>query len=95
MQNACKQASAMAASIQIRNVPDELHRTLKARAAMAGMSLSDYLMDYMRRLASRPTPQEMRERLSRREPVRVSEPAADVLRRERDGTGPEDEPHRT
>jgi plasmid stability protein len=84
----------MAANIQIRNVPDELHRTLKARAAMAGMSLSDYLMDYMRRLASRPTPEEMRERLTGREPVRVTEPAADLLRRERDGAGPAGERHR-
>jgi antitoxin FitA len=78
----------MATNIQLRNVPDELHRTLKARAALAGMSLSDYLIDYVRRLAERPTPDEMRERLARREPVRVSEPAADVLRRERDGTEP-------
>lgn len=75
----------MATNIQLRNVPDELHRTLKARAALAGMSLSDYLIEYVRRLAERPTPEEMRERLARREPVRVGEPAADVLRRERDG----------
>jgi hypothetical protein len=95
MQNACKQANAMAANIQIRNVPDELHRIMKARAAMAGMSLSDYLIDHIRRLASRPTPEEMRERLSRREPVQVSEPAADILRRERDGEGPEHERRRT
>ena len=95
MQIACNQANAMAANIQIRNVPDDLHRTLKARAAMAGMSLSDYLIDHMRRLASRPTPEEMRERLSRREPVQVSEPAAEVLRRERDGEGPEGERRRT
>jgi len=81
----------MTTNIQIRNVPDELHRTLKARAAMAGMSLSDYLMDYMRRLADRPTPEEMRARLARREPVRVSEPASQLLRRERDDEGPDDE----
>ena len=81
-------SNTMATNIQLRNVPDELHRTLKARAALAGMSLSDYLIDYVRRLAERPTPEEMRERLARREPVRVSEPAAEVLRRERDGTDP-------
>lgn len=85
----------MGANIQIRNVPDELHRTLKARAAMAGMSLSDYLIDHLRRLASRPTPEDMRERLGQREPVRVSEPAADVLRRERDDEGPGGERRRT
>jgi plasmid stability protein len=37
--------------IQIRNVPEELHRTLKARAALAGMSLSDYLLHECRKLA--------------------------------------------
>ncbi|MCG6940558.1 MAG: hypothetical protein LJE69_04845 [Thiohalocapsa sp.] len=79
----------MPTNIQLRNVPDELHRTLKARAALAGMSLSDYLIEYVRRLAERPTPDEMRERLSRREPVHVSEPAAAVLRRERDGAEPD------
>lgn len=95
MQIACDWANAMPSNIQIRNVPDELHRTLKARAAMAGMSLSDYLIDYIRRLAQRPTPEEMRERLSRREPVQVSESAADVLRRERNGEGPKGERRRT
>jgi plasmid stability protein len=74
----------MATNIQLRNVPDELHRTLKARAALAGMSLSDYLIAYVRRLAERPSPQEMRERLARRDPVAVSEPAAEILRRARD-----------
>jgi antitoxin FitA len=34
----------MSKMIQIRNVPDELHRTLKVRAAQAGMTLSDYLL---------------------------------------------------
>lgn len=73
----------MSKNIQLRNVPDDLHRTLKARAALAGLSLSDYLLDHARRLANRPTLEEMCERLARREPVRVSEPAADILRRER------------
>jgi plasmid stability protein len=44
----------MSHSIQIRNVPDEVHRTLRARAASAGMSLSDYLLEDIRRLAERP-----------------------------------------
>jgi hypothetical protein len=41
--------------IQLRNVPDALHRTLKARAAMTGMSLSDYLLAEIREIAERPT----------------------------------------
>jgi plasmid stability protein len=44
----------MAHSIQIRNVPDEIHRTLRARAAAAGLSLSDYLLADITRLAERP-----------------------------------------
>ena len=57
--------------IQLRNVPDALHRTLKARAAMAGMSLSDYLLAEIREIAERPTLAEFREQLHRREPVGV------------------------
>ena len=45
----------MSKMIQIRNVPDALHRRLKARAAEAGMSLSDYLLAELRRSAERPT----------------------------------------
>ena len=45
----------MAKMIQLRNVPDALHRTLKARAALAGMSLSDFLVREIRKSAERPT----------------------------------------
>lgn len=44
----------MSRSIQIRNVPDDVHRTLRARAAAAGLSLSDYLLEDITRLAERP-----------------------------------------
>ena len=54
--------------IQIRNVPDALHRKLKSRAALAGMSLSDYLLQQIREVAERPTIEEMRARLERRSP---------------------------
>jgi plasmid stability protein len=50
----------MAKMIQVRNVPDTLHRVLKARAAMNGMSLSDYLLSEMREIAERPTWAELR-----------------------------------
>jgi len=53
----------MSKIIQLRNVPDALHRTLKARAALAGMSLSDYLLAEIRQIAERPTLAELRERL--------------------------------
>jgi plasmid stability protein len=70
--------------IQLRNVPDSLHRTLKARAAIAGMSLSDYLLAEIRWLADRPTIAELRERLRRRTKLAVPVSAAHALRRERE-----------
>ncbi len=70
--------------IQLRNVPEGLHRTLKARAALAGMSLSDYLVTEIRRVAERPTIAELRERLERRTRVNSRVSAADAVREERD-----------
>jgi plasmid stability protein len=70
--------------IQIRNVPEGLHRRLKARAAIAGMSLSDYLLSEIRRVAERPTIEELRARLERRPGVTPSVPPAAAVRAERD-----------
>jgi len=70
--------------IQMRNVPDELHRTLKSRAALEGKSLSDYLVAEISLLAERPSPAELRRRLSGRTRVRVSRSPAELLREERD-----------
>ena len=70
--------------IQIRNVPDALHRKLKSRAALAGMSLSDYLLQQIREVAARPTLEEMRARLARRSPVSVSVYPVRAVRAERD-----------
>ena len=80
----CEHTGHMAKMIQVRNVPDTVHRTLKARAAMAGMSLSDFLLAEIRQLAERPTMEEMRERLHRREPLRLKLSAAQAVREERD-----------
>ena len=73
----------MAKMIQLRNVPDALHRGLKARAAMAGMSLSDYLLAEIKEIADRPTLAQLRERLHTRKPVSVSIDTARLLREER------------
>ncbi len=70
--------------IQIRNVPDALHKKLKARAAMAGLSLSDYLLKEIRSLAERPTLEEMLERLATRKPVVTKMSSAEMIRSERD-----------
>ena len=74
----------MSKMIQLRNVPDALHRSLKARAAMAGMSLSDYLLSEIREIAARPTLAEFRERLRTREPVTVPIDTAHLVREERE-----------
>lgn len=74
----------MATMIQIRNVPDDLHRKLKSRAALAGMSLSEYLLGQVRQVAERPTLEEMRARLQSLPEVNVSVSPAEVIRAERD-----------
>ena len=74
----------MSVMIQIRNVPEALHRRLKSRAALAGMSLSDYLLDEIRRVAERPTLDELRARLRSRTELTPSVSPADAVRAERD-----------
>jgi len=70
--------------IQLRNVPDALHRSLKARAAMAGMSLSDYLLAEITEIAERPTLAELRDRLHTRKPVTLPLDTARLVREERE-----------
>ena len=70
--------------IQIRNVPEPLHRKLKARAAMAGTSLSAYLLEQITAQASVPTPQELTARLERLEPITPREDVVEALQRARD-----------
>lgn len=74
----------MSKMIQLRNVPDSLHRTLKARAAMAGMSLSDYLLAEIKEMAERPTLEELRARLQQRRPVTAELDTARMVREERE-----------
>jgi antitoxin FitA len=75
----------MSKMIQVRNVPDALHRGLKSRAAMAGMSLSDYLLSEIKEIAEKPTLAEMREHLHQRKPLMARFDAARLVRQERDG----------
>jgi plasmid stability protein len=70
--------------IQIRNVPEALHRKLKSRAALAGMSLSDYLLSEIRQVSERPTMDELRARLRSRSETAPSTPPAEMVRAERD-----------
>ena len=71
--------------IQLRHVPDDLHRKLKARASLEGLSLSDYLLQEIRRLAERPTLAELRARIAQRPPVAIRVPPSKVVRAEREG----------
>jgi len=63
--------------IQIRDVPDDVHRTLKARAAARGTSLSDYVLREIMRVARTPTPEELDERIRARGRAGVS--SRDIL----------------
>lgn len=69
--------------LQVRNVPDEIHRILKARAALAGMSLSEYVLRELRRTAEKPTMEELRRRIESRRPVTPRVAPADLLAEER------------
>src|SRR5881396_1140534 len=75
---------AMPKMIQLRHVPDHLHRTLKARAALVGLPLSDYLLQEVRRVAERPTLAELQQRLTHRTPVVSRVPPARAVRAERE-----------
>lgn len=74
----------MSVVLQVRNVPDALHRKLKARAAAAGKTLSDFVLEELRRVAETPTREEILERLRSRAPVRLPTPASRLVREERD-----------
>jgi hypothetical protein len=71
--------------IQFRRVPDDLHRKLKARAALEGLSLSDYILQEVRRAAERPTLSELRHRLVQRTAIIPRVPPAKAVRAEREG----------
>jgi plasmid stability protein len=70
--------------VQLRNVPDDVHRRLKARAAMEGQSLSEYALGELRRALDRPTRRELIERVQARERAVVAEGSVNAVRAERD-----------
>jgi antitoxin FitA len=84
MRSTCSYAFRMGGMVQIRNVSEALHRKLKSRAALAGMSLSDYLLSEIRQVAERPTVDELRARLKSRTEIAPSVPPAEAVRAERD-----------
>ncbi len=74
----------MSKMIQIRNVPDAVHRRLKARAASAGLSLSEYLLREVTRSAEAPSDEELWERLRNRRAVEPSSSVSRMVRETRD-----------
>jgi plasmid stability protein len=84
MQSTCEHARHMSKMVQIRNVPEALHRKLKSRAAVSGQTLSDFLRAELERLAARPTRDEMLARIHSRKRVTLKTPAAVVIRDERE-----------
>jgi hypothetical protein len=73
----------MSKMIQIRNVPDDIHRTLKAKAAQRGMTLSDYLLQMAERESKRLSWEEIDERLRKHRRASLGTGAADVIREAR------------
>jgi antitoxin FitA len=84
MCSTCKYVQNMPKMIQVRNVPDSVHRKLKSRAALEGISLSDYVLREMKHVAERPTMQELAKRIASRTPVKYKISPAEIIREERD-----------
>lgn len=80
----CRDHFHMSKMIQLRHVPDALHRRLKARAAIEGLTLSDFLIREARKIAERPTMEEIRNRLAGQASVRPKISPTQTLREERD-----------
>ncbi len=74
----------MSSMIQIRNVPEEVHRALKARAALAGKSMSEMILEELQAMLALPSERELRERLEQAEPFAMKKSSAGLIRRERD-----------
>lgn len=74
----------MTQNLQVRNLSDETHRALKARAAREGRTLSDLVREELDRLASLPSRRELFDRIGARGHPRLTEPLADAVRRMRD-----------
>jgi antitoxin FitA len=70
----------MGVLLQVRDVPEDVHHALKARAALEGVSLSEYVRGVLTRTASRPTPAELAVRIRARGPAELGEPSEAIVR---------------
>jgi plasmid stability protein len=78
--------AAMSVMIQIRNVPEHVHRVLKARSALSGKSLSDLIINELNAMAALPSAEELQQRLRQAEGFAMSASSAESIRRERDAS---------
>ena len=74
----------MAVMIQIRNVPEQIHRALKARSALLGKSLSDVILEELTRLTALPSAESLQQQLSEAEAFNMTRSSAALIRTERD-----------
>ena len=74
----------MSVVIQIRNVPDSVHRALKMRSALCGKSLSDLILDELKVMVTLPSMEELQQRLRQAESFNMATSSADIIRMERD-----------
>lgn len=74
----------MAVMIQVRNVPEQVHRVLKTRAALLGKSLSDVILEDLQAMAALPAPEELLQQLRGTEPFKMKRSSAALIRKERD-----------
>lgn len=73
----------MPKNLQVRDIPDPLHRELKRRAESSGRTLTDYVQEILERAVARPPAEEVFDRIRAREPVDLGKPAAELIRDER------------
>ena len=74
----------MSTMIQIRNVPDKVHRKLKSRAALAGMSMSEYILQELKKSLERPTREELLDALAALPEPELHPSPAELIRAERE-----------
>lgn len=79
----CNGVNNMSRMIQIRHVPDDIHKILKIRAVEKSMSLSEYLLRELTRMVKRPTLDDVMERIEKRALVDIEESSVDAVRAER------------
>ena len=77
----------MSKMIQVRNVPDRLHRELMHRARKRGQTLTEFIEEILEREVSRPPLDDLLERIASREPIKLDRPVAEIIREERRRAG--------